>query len=827
MAMMQDFEKLGVFYLGCEYDVQAKKRTDKLLLYDSKDLTTHAVCVGMTGSGKTGLCIDILEEAAIDGIPAIVIDPKGDLSNLLLTFPQLRPEDFRPWINEDDAAKKSLTPDAYAQQQAQFWTDGLASWGQSAARIQKLRDAADFLVYTPGSSAGRPISILKSLSAPEKAIVEDNDLLQERIRTTVTSLLGLIGIDADPIQSREHILLSTLFNNAWKDGRELSLEKLITGIQQPPFGRVGVLDIDTFFPPRERSGLALKLNNLLAAPGFAMWLQGDALDINSILYTQANKPKISIFSIAHLSDAERMFFVSLLLNQVIGWMRGQSGTTSLRAVVYMDEIFGYFPPVANPPSKEPMLTLMKQARAYGVGMVLATQNPVDIDYKGLSNAGTWFIGRLQTEQDKNRVLDGLAGASQEAGVGFDQQKMSKLLSALNNRVFLMNNVHEDGPVVFESRWAMSYLRGPLTRSQLKQLTQTAESAADSSQKAPAISTAMPGEPADKAVAAVDGNGEKQSASAPPVLSPDISQEFIAVRCAPPAGASLLYRPALLGFATVYYQDTKSALDTTKSYTFSAAKGADDQIDWDNAKPVDMSRDELEKEGQSGAAFAAVPDYAANPRNYALWTKQLADAIYRTQRLELFHSDHYGQYSNAGENERDFRLRLAQTGREERDAAVAKLRQKYAPKQAAMQERLRRAQAAVDREKSQAQTSGLQTVISLGATLLGAFLGKKKISASTVGRATTAARGAGRTAKDYSDVGRAEESVQAVQAQQAELDTQFQKELGDMESTFDPATEPLETTPIRPKKANVKVDSITLTWTPYWRLADGMTSPAWT
>jgi hypothetical protein len=374
---------------------------------------------------------------------------------------------------------------------------------------------------------------------------------------------------------------------------------------------------------------------------------------------------------------------------------------------------------------------------------------------------------------------------------------------------------------------MSYLRGPLTRSQLKQLTQTAESAADSSQKAPAISTAMPGEPADKAVAAVDGNGEKQSASAPPVLSPDISQGFIAVRSAPPAGASLLYRPALLGFATVYYQDTKSALDTTKSYTFSAAKGAGDQIDWDNAKPVDMSHDELEKEGQSGAAFAAVPDYAANPRNYALWTKQLADAIYRTQRLELFHSDHYGQYSNAGENERDFRLRLAQSGREERDAAVAKLRQKYAPKQAAMQERLRRAQAAVDREKSQAQTSGLQTVISLGATLLGAFLGKKKISASTVGRATTAARGAGRTAKDYSDVGRAEESVQAVQAQQAELDTQYQKELGDMESTFDPATEPLETTPIRPKKANVKVDSITLTWTPYWRLADGTTSPAWT
>ena len=407
---MEDFEKLGAFYLGREYDL-SKKEAGGLLLYDSKDLVTHGVCVGMTGSGKTGLCIGLLEEAAIDGVPSIVIDPKGDLADLMLTFPELRPEDFRPWVSQEEAAKKGLSVDDFAQQQAEIWKKGLADWGQDPARIQRLKDAADFTIYTPGSNAGLPVSILKSFAAPAPAVRADEEALRDRINTAVTSILGLVGVTADPIQSREHILLSSLFNSVWSAGQDLDLAGLIQQIQKPPFAKVGVLDLESFYPAKDRFELAMLLNNLLAAPTFQTWLEGEALDIGRMLFTSEGRPRVSIFSIAHLSDAERMFFVSLLLNEVLGWVRAQPGTGSLRAIVYMDEIFGFFPPVAEPPSKRPLLTLLKQARAFGVGVLLATQNPVDLDYKGLANAGTWFIGRLQTERDKDRLLEGLEGVA--------------------------------------------------------------------------------------------------------------------------------------------------------------------------------------------------------------------------------------------------------------------------------------------------------------------------------------------------------------------------------------------------------------------------------
>src|SRR5262245_3018099 len=464
-----DFEKLGVFYLGRPYDLAAKQAQPGWLLYDSKDLVTHAVCVGMTGSGKTGLCLALLEEATIDNIPAIIIDPKGDLGNLMLTFPDLKGEDFLPWINEDDARKKGLSPVDYAAQQAELWKKGLASWQQDGERIRRFRDAAEVAIYTPGSTAGLPVSILKSFAAPAVDVRTDAEVMRERISTTATSLLGLLGIEADPIQSREHILLSNILDHTWKQGADFELAGLIQAIQQPPMSRIGVMDVDAFFPPKDRFSLAMKLNNLLASPGFQAWLEGEALDIQSLLYTSAGKPRMAIFSIAHLNDAERMFFVTLLLGQMVGWMRAQSGTTSLRALLYMDEIFGYFPPVANPPSKLPLLTLLKQARAFGLGIVLATQNPVDLDYKGLANTGTWFIGRLQTERDKARVLEGLEGASTSAGKKFDRGRMEQTLAGLGNRIFLMNNVHEDEPVVFETRWCLSYLRGPLTRTQIKML----------------------------------------------------------------------------------------------------------------------------------------------------------------------------------------------------------------------------------------------------------------------------------------------------------------------------------------------------------------------
>ncbi|MGH9195473.1 MAG: ATP-binding protein, partial [Acidimicrobiia bacterium] len=466
---MQDFEKLGVFYLGRQYDLEKKERRPDLVLYDSKDLVTHAVCVGMTGSGKTGLCITLLEEAAIDGIPSIVIDPKGDLTNLLLTFPDLRPDDFAPWINEEEAKKKGKTPSEYAAEQAALWKKGLLEWGQDGARVRRLRDSADFSIYTPGSNTGLPVSILKSFAAPDRAIADDAELLRDRIATTATSILGLLGIAADPIKSREHILLSTILQKAWSEEHDLDLPGIIQQVQSPPASRIGILDLESFYPSKERFELAMALNNLLAAPAFELWMEGDPLDIGALLHTADGKPRVSIFSIAHLSEAERMFFVSLLLNQTLGWTRAQSGTTSLRALLYMDEIFGYFPPVANPPSKAPLLTLLKQARAFGVGIVLATQNPVDLDYKGLSNTGTWFLGRLQTERDKARVIEGLEGARATTGVVFDRKAIEATLARLSSRIFLMNNVHDDEPVVFESRWAMSYLRGPLGRNDIKKL----------------------------------------------------------------------------------------------------------------------------------------------------------------------------------------------------------------------------------------------------------------------------------------------------------------------------------------------------------------------
>jgi hypothetical protein len=415
--------------------------------------------------------VTLLEEAAIDRVPALVVDPKGDLANLLLTFPQLRGEDFRPWINEDDARRSDVTADEFAVQQAEMWRQGLADWGQNGGRIARLRESAEFTIYTPGSDAGIPVSILSSFAVPPKAILDDHDLLRDRVSTTATSLLSLLGIDTDPVRSREHILLTSILQHAWQGGINLDLGALIRLVQHPPVERVGVMELNSFFPSKDRFQLAMTLNNLLASPAFATWMSGESLDVDRLLHAPDGRPKISIFSIAHLSEAERMFFVSLLLNQTLGWMRTRPGTTSLRALLYIDEIFGYMPPVAEPPAKKPLLTLLKQARAFGLGLVLATQNPVDLDYKGLSNAGTWFIGRLQTERDKDRVLDGLEGASNESGSRFDRATISEILSSIRKRVFLMHNVHEDAPVVMHTRWALSYLAGPMTRGQVKRLMQ--------------------------------------------------------------------------------------------------------------------------------------------------------------------------------------------------------------------------------------------------------------------------------------------------------------------------------------------------------------------
>jgi hypothetical protein len=813
---MTDFEKLGVFYLGREYDLKAGAARDELLLYESRDLATHAVCVGMTGSGKTGLCLTLIEEAAIDSIPSIVIDPKGDLAALMLTFPALRAEDFAPWVQADDAARQGLSPADFAAKQAAAWAAGLSAWGQDGARIQRLRDAADVRIYTPGSTAGLPLSILKSLAAPA-AGQADPELQRERISTLVSSLLGLLNIPADPLQSREHIFLSTIVNSAWSAGRDLDLAALIIQIQTPPFNKIGVLDLETFYPAKERFGLVMALNNLLAAPGFEVWLTGEPLDIQNLLYGPSGKPRVAILSIAHLSDAERMFFVSLLLNQLLGWMRTQTGTASLRALLYMDEIFGYFPPVQNPPSKPPLLTLLKQARAFGLGLVLATQNPGDLDYKGLSNAGTWFIGRLQTDRDRQKVLEGLEGAS--AAGRFDRAGLEAALAGLGSRVFLMNNTHEDKPVIFQSRWTLSYMRGPLTRPQIKTLMDPIKTPVFAPVNAAVVPPASA--PALAPLAAPDASG----AGNMPAVDPGVPQVFLPERGRPAPGRKLIYKPFLLGAARVNFVDARSRVDYAVNVAqLTPVTDAAVPVDWANAREAGVDPADLVKAPSPDAAFLDLPGAAGKARNYERWSRDYASWLYGSQALSLLRSQTTRQISAVGESERDFRLRLAQAGREGRDAETDKLRQKYAPKIAALQERLRRAQQAVDLQKEQAQQQKMQTAISFGATMLGAFVGRK---GSTVSRVTTAARGVSRTMKEQTDIGRAEDTVEAIQAQLQALDEEFKARSAELSTALDAQAETLETLTIKPKKTGISVQLLALAWAPYWRDPAGGLSEAWT
>jgi hypothetical protein len=839
---MDDFEKLGSFYLGREYDLSTKETGDPLL-YDSKDLVTHGVCVGMTGSGKTGLCVGLLEEAALDGIPSIVIDPKGDMVDLLLTFPELRAEDFLPWINQEEAAKEGVTAEEFAQEQAEMWKKGLAEWGQEPARIQRLKDAADFTIYTPGSNAGLPVSILKSFAAPPPETRADDEALHDRINTTVTSILGLVGVTADPLQSREHILLSSLFDSAWSAGQDLDLAGLIRQIQEPPFQQVGVLSLESFYPAKERASLVMLLNNLLAAPTFQSWLEGDALDIGAMLFTPEGKPRVTIFSIAHLSDAERMFFVSLLLNEVLGWVRAQPGTGSLRAIIYMDEIFGFFPPVAEPPSKRPLLTLLKQARAFGVGVLLATQNPVDLDYKGLANTGTWFIGRLQTERDKDRLLEGLEGVAAGSESGFDRQAMEETLAGLGKRVFLLYNVHEDAPVTFQTRWALSYLAGPLTRAQIKVLmdprrpVEAAAPAAAAGAAAPVVTAGVaapseaaasvptPATPAPTVPAAATA-GPATSAG-PPLLPAEIPEYYLPLRGATPASPNLVYRAGVLAAATVHFVASGSGASTvTRIRRIAEAPETTLALNWENATNLEATLEDLDREPHPGATFAPIPEVMAKAASYRSWGGDFADWAYRTQTVETFKSATFKLTSNPGETEEDFRGRLALAAEAQKARESEKIYTKYAGKKTALEQKIMRAEQTREREIEQAKGRQTQTAISFGSTILSMFTGRKKLSSGTLGRATTAMRDVGRSMDQSGDVRRAEESLFALRDKLIGLETEEQEAIAAMEAKFDAYSESLDTVLMRPRKSDITVDSLGLVWMPYWQDESGLLTAAW-
>lgn len=800
------YEKLGAFYMGREYDVATKAMAESLVMYDSKDLVTHGVVLGMTGSGKTGLCLALLEEAAMDGVPVIAIDPKGDIGNLLLQFPNLSAEEFKPWVNEDDARRKERTVDEHASNQAEIWAKGLADWGQGKERIQALRDKVDMAIYTPGSNAGLPVSILSSLDAPSEEVMEDREMLADRIESTVSSMLGLMGVEADPVQSKDHILLSNIVAHFWAKGQNLSLEVLVRAIQQPPIRKVGVVDIDTFLPESKRSDLAMKLNNLLASPGFGVWLEGEPLDIQRMYFTPEGKPRISIFCISHLSDSERMFFVSLLMNQLLGWMRQQSGTTSLRALFYMDEIFGYLPPTANPPSKKPMMILLKQARAFGLGLLLGTQNPVDLDYKALSNIGTWFLGRLQTERDMQRVLDGLQGAASSSGVTFDRATLQKLLAALGNRVFLMNNVHEDHPVVFQVRWVMSYLSGPLSRNLIKKLMDPVRPAKKAEVVASDDGFAPPG--ASSGAASAVRNTIK------PKLPEGVEEYFL--RPSGGTGAEhLTYVPAMLRSAVVVFEDAKKGISGRRVVTVANEIDVKGQrVSWDRF--IDLPRElevaKFESVPDEGVAYADLPGAALKSGTYSSIEKDFVDELFNKESIEVFFSPLIKAYSNPGESEGDFKARMAHAVREVRDKAVDELKAKSVKAVKALETKAIKAMEKVETQKAQASSAKMATFMKVGSSILGALLGGRKSGLASVASSTTVT-GVSRAWQQSKEADAAEAELERIRTEMADLEAQAEEAVQKVKDQYEPDQLVLEKTRITPLKKNIQPVATGILWLP--------------
>ena len=812
---MAEIDKPGSFYLGRPHDLAEGKTATEPLLYDSKDLTTHAVCVGMTGSGKTGLCLALLEEAALNGIPAIAIDPKGDLGNLLLAFPKLEPGDFRPWVDESEAAREQMSPDEFAASQAERWRDGLASWGEGPERIRRYCDTVDRVIYTPGSSAGIPITVLKSFSAPPAELVADADAFSERVASAASGLLALMGVDADPVKSREHIFISTLLDTAWRAGKDVDLRQLIQDINRPPITNVGAVDVESFYPAKDRTKLAMTLNNLLASPSFAAWMEGEPLDIQRILYTPEKKPRLAIFSIAHLDDAERMFFVTILLNEILAWIRTQPGASSLRALLYMDEVFGYFPPTGNPPAKRPMLTLLKQARAFGLGCMLATQNPVDLDYKGLSNAGTWFLGRLQTARDKARVIEGLEGASAQAGAKFDKQKMEATLAALGNRKFLMNNVHEDAPVVFETRWAMSYLCGPLTKGQIKALMDPVRG------KHPSANISKLTSPdANSGKSAAPPAAAASSSSSRPVVPAGISEKFLAITDRVPEGYRLEYRPGLMAKGKVHYVRKTDDIDVWRDcFVLQSFQSTPPDDIWQGASlnPQALSTDDRP---DGSAHFSDLPSELAREKSYSVFARQLKEHLYREASLKLFNCEALEAISKTDESEADFRKRL-----------LPQLGQRLAAKKAELEETHRReieqAEKSVRTYQAKVSAQRMKFWTRLGTALwvivdnVMAALGK-----NLPGRRRSLGTAIQTAATETNTQSNAKLELEAAQKELGRVQHKRDAELKQLETDLSPTGLTFVPFELKPQKGDVEVSDVSLVWLPMRISASGAAEPVY-
>jgi len=836
------------FYIGRRVNPEDGETTEEAQTYDPDDLTTHAVVVGMTGSGKTGLCLDIMEEAALNNLPAILIDPKGDITNLLLHFPELLPEDFKPWINADNARRDGVTVDQAAADTAKLWKNGLSGWGIESDRIQRLKDSVDRAVYTPGSTSGKPISILASLKAPQADWQSNQEVLLEQIEGTVTALLGLIGLDdIDPISDPEHILLSKIIADAWAVGKDIDMGGLIMQTQNPPFEKLGFFSVDEFFPKKKRMALAMKLNSIIAAPSFQPWITGEPLDIQSLLYTDDGKPKHSIFYIAHLSETERMFIVTLLYSAIETWMRSQSGTTSLRALVYFDEIFGYLPPTANPPSKKPMLRMLKQARAFGVGMVVATQNPVDIDYKGLSNAGTWFVGRLQTERDKERLLDGLQGAS---GGNFDRSASDKMLSGLGKRVFLVNNVHSrGGPELFQTRWAMNYMAGPMTRNQIKSLNQLAGaidiSEAPKATKAPVRDVDSGSQKSRKlksGKATVESVAEEKSGSTAvnkvlkkytetrPAIATGLDEYFLPrkysfyrslqrrdnpVSMNDAEKIGLVYLPGLLMQLDVLYTDRKGSYSERRRYTtYMPDPERRSSINFEKYTVESIDPEELDQEPEEDALYGEMDAILKSSRKVSPLSKQYINHIYREAVMPLLSNKTLKMTSDPNEAKADFLDRCSDEAEDRAETEIDKIQTRFDKQLDRLNTKLRREQRELDEDQDTLQALKLETMVSYSKTIAniagGIFGGRRR--RSSISSSLTKRR---QKQNAKADVRESLEEIDALRADLDELTDKHRQEMLEIDAKWQEVASEIEVINVSPLKKNIELEVLAVAWQPHW------------
>ena len=782
-------------------------------------LTTHGVIVGMTGSGKTGLGVIVIEEALQAGLPVIAIDPKGDLTNLCLTFPDLAPGDFRPWIDEAQAKNAGQTPDEFAASQAALWENGLGGWGLGGADIGSLRAKTDFTIYTPGSQSGVALNIVGSLQVPTD--LSDAEVVGDEIEGYVTGLLGLVSVDADPLSGREHILISNLINHSWQSGKAIDLMTLVGQVAAPPIRKLGVFDIDQFFPESERMALAMKLNGLLASPSFAAWGQGVPLDIQSMLYSPDGKPRCAIITTAHLSDTERQFVTSLILSKLVTWMRAQSGTTDLRAMLYMDEVAGYLPPTANPPTKKPIMTLMKQARAFGVGVVLSTQNPVDIDYKAISNAGTWMIGRLQTDRDKARLLDGMSSA---AG-GVDIQAVGDTISGLGQREFMLRRAGKDTPEVFATRWAMSYLRGPMTRDQIQQVSgdtpaagaTAATPAAMSSQAAgPATEPTAAASAAAPEPAVADNESTIMPEVAPgtPVRYLDVAAPWLEAVGGDPRGERRA--AAVVARVSLRYDETKADLVHDDEYE-AVLFPIEEQVNSTQIVQVDYDDRDLRKDAPDHVVYR-LPDGPI--KNKTFWTqveRDIRDQITRTLTLELPANVGLKLYGRPGEDADAFEVRCLKFADDKADQEIAKLRDKYESKTTTLRDRIEAAEDRIDELEDQTKSKRNSELLSTASSVLGGLLGGRKskggLLGGLLGKASTAARRRGTTTASAGRLETAENKMQRLVEQVDNLEIELATDVIEIDAKWMKTGKEITSLTVGLEKTDVKVTQLVLAWLP--------------